>query len=241
MKKLLRKLFSSSSKEQAAQGPVYVQHSSFHPSQMLPNAANSPVAVQENADHGIRRQLVQVLLRDALRRHGIPAEWIELQMLAVTSSSRGAGMYLRLVLKHWDERLLCYLVPFENKFFADIKCFEPKASEWLHGISWQFMLDDACPYKTMPEKEFWTFDPGKTLALGPIASSAAMAAGAVETALKPQQDKQMDVMEDIERLFAIRDQELGLDSSSDDPASDFPPTDFQKTETQPSSGRTPFF
>lgn len=240
MKKLFRMLMGRSSQEPARQRPAQVQQTDFQHSQVAAKGAGNHVTIQDDSENGIRRQLVQVLLRDALRRHGIPASWIELQMLVVASSSKGAGMYVRLVLKHWDERLMCYLVPFQNKVLADITRFEPKASEWLHGISWQLELNDLCPYKTMPEKDFWTTDSASTRSLGPIAAIPAVASAA-ELAAKANADKakaekEVDVMADIERLFAIRDQELGLDALSDAPA-----TDFQQTETYAPSGRPPLF
>jgi hypothetical protein len=115
----------------------------------------NPATIEDGSDNALRRQLVQVLLRDVTRRHGIPPALIECQMLVVSSRSRGQGMYVRLVLKQWDERLLHYAFAFQNALMADIVRFEPKASEWLHGVSWQFEFDGSCPYAELPDKSFW--------------------------------------------------------------------------------------
>ncbi len=114
--------------------------------------------IQDESKNGIRRQLVQVLLRDALRRHGIPAAWVELQMQVSTSNSKGPGMHVRLILTHWDERVLRYAIPFQKSLQADIIRFEPLATEWLHGIFWQLDTAQDYPYGGMPDRAFWGVD-----------------------------------------------------------------------------------
>ena len=111
---------------------------------------DSPVTIEDGSENATRRQLVQVLLRDVLRKSGIPPDWIECQMLLVASRTRGQGMYVRLVVRHWDERLMNYLVAFQQTLMNDIRRFEPNAEEWLHGISWQLDVGEQCPYPTLP-------------------------------------------------------------------------------------------
>ena len=118
-------------------------------------ATDSPVTTQDGSDNAMRRQLVLVLLRDVLRRHGIAPHWIELQMLVVNRASHGSDVHVRLVLKHWDARLLNYAQAFQNELLTDIRRFEPKASEWLQGISWQLEMSESCPYTTLPDRAFW--------------------------------------------------------------------------------------
>ncbi|UUZ64147.1 hypothetical protein LP417_02475 [Polaromonas sp. P1-6] len=122
---------------------------------MLPANHDNPATIEDGSDNAMRRQLVQVLMRDVLRKHGIPSQWIECQMLVVSSRSRGPGLYARLVIKHWDERLMTYAFAFQRELLTDIARFEPKASVWLHGISWQLEMDDTYPYTTLPDKAFW--------------------------------------------------------------------------------------
>ena len=148
MRKLISKLFGFRS-------PSPTDHSSrpdFAVSRMM---EESPVTIEDGSDNALRRQLVHVLLRDVLRRHGIPAPLVECQMLVVSSRSRGPGMYVRLVLKQWDERLVRYAFAFQKALKADILRFEPQANEWLHGVSWQFEFGESCPYAELPDKSFW--------------------------------------------------------------------------------------
>lgn len=108
----------------------------------------------------VRQQLVQVLVRDTARRAGIPAQWLDCQMLLTASRSQGAGMYVRLIMKHWDLRLLTYAAAFQKALLADIMRFEPRANEWLLGISWQLDGGDSCPHKDLPDPAIWAQAPG---------------------------------------------------------------------------------
>jgi hypothetical protein len=165
---------------------------------------NNPATIQEGSENAIRRQLVQVLLRDVIRRHGIPPQWIELQMLVVSSSSRGAGMYVRLVIKQWDQGLMNYALALQNELLADIARFEPQASVWLHGISWQLEMADGCPYTVVPDKEFW-LKPAKQAAPVVPAAKEPPVAHALETTPTTEAN---DALEDLNRLFFIRDQDM---------------------------------
>ena len=171
----------------------------------LPSRDN-PLTIEEGSDNAIRRQLVQMLVRDALRLYGIPTGWIECQMLLVNSQSRGAGMYVRLVVRHWDDRLMTYAYAFQTALLADIARFEPHAPDWLHGISWQLEVGHDCPHVTMPEKSTWAQP-------APVTVSA-------EIQVREDDDQRQD----LERLFKIRDQELGLVTGG------HPPVGYEKTQ-----------
>lgn len=148
-----------------------------------PHAEDPPPTIADGSPNALRRQLVQVLVRDILRRHGIPAHWLECQMLLVSSRSRGEGMYVRLVVKHWDPRLLTYAVAFQNALQLDITRFEPRASQWLFGISWQLEVGGTCPYPELPDRSMWT---------EPVKKTAAASERKV----------------DLERMFAGRDADM---------------------------------
>jgi hypothetical protein len=241
MKKLINSLFGGSRRGAAAKS-------------MSSSSRDNPLTIEDGSDNATRRQLVQVLLRDALRKYGIPPRWIDCQMLLVNSRSRGPGMYVRLVVREWDDRLMDYAFAFQNALMVEITRFEPLAAQWLHGISWQLDLADTCPYRTMPDKSYWADPVAKPAARPapsravPLASSqpliqpvfpsgaaAAVAAAApLLASLSPAQASQLpqegplapaaieapaahapagvdsDAMKDLERLFRIRDQELGI-------------------------------
>ena len=174
---------------------------------------DNPVSLQEGSENGMRRQLVQMLLRKLTHSNGIPAHWVECQMLLASSRSRGQGMYVRLVLKHFDIRFMAYAFAFQQTLRKDIERFEPKSTEWLHGLSWQFDMADSCPHDALPDRTFW-----QAAAPSPSLSSS-LPLPLQAAAPSPVASKKSDALsfpaptvdertEDIERLFAIRDQEL---------------------------------
>ncbi len=164
----------------------------------------NPLTIADGSDNATRRQLVQLLMRDALRKSGIPSEWLECQMLLVDSRSRGQGMYIRLIIKHWDERLLRYAFAFQQTLMTDIRRFEPNAQVWLHGISWQLDVEGQCPYAALPEPSFWR-EQVQAPAIPEVLDQPAPAAASDE--------EERNRARDLERLFAIRDKELERDGS----------------------------
>lgn len=169
-----------------------------------------PHSIEDNSDNGTRRQLVQVVLRDFLRTHGVPPGWVECQMLVVNSRSKGQGMYVRLVMRHWNLQLLTHMVAFQKGLLAAISDFEPEAPNWLHGLSWEFDPAVSCPHPDMPDPSVW---------LGGPAGQPADATGIMS---EPEDDMLKD-LQDLQRMFAARDAtaQLGSDSA---------PLDFQSTQ-----------
>ena len=112
----------------------------------------SPMS-QENSS---RRELLRLVLRDTLNRTGIPTSWIGADLLAATSRGREPGIHVRLLLKHWDPRLMLHGIAFEQAYKKRVITLDPLAERWLLGISWQFSLEDdgACP--PMPHPGIWT-------------------------------------------------------------------------------------
>ncbi|MEP6790481.1 MAG: hypothetical protein ABI907_03865 [Ramlibacter sp.] len=137
-----------------------------------------------------RRELLRVVLRDTLIKHGIPTAWVGAEMVQAMGRSREPGMHMRLLVRHWDPRLLNYGVAFEKSFAARVMVFDPTAATWLAGISWQFALldEDVCP--PLPEPGTWN---------APLAAAAAAAEIAVVDAARP------DARAELDRLFAETD------------------------------------
>lgn len=171
MKNLIASLFGGPAKAAASTRP-------------LVSNRDNPLTIEDGSDNATRRQLVQVLLRDALRKYGIPPRWIDCQMMVVSSRSRGPGMYVRLVVRQWDDRLLNYAHAFQTALMVEITRFEPQASLWLHGISWQLEVADTCPYGTMPDKGFWA-EPARPLPAAPQRSHIVAPVGAATAAAMP--------------------------------------------------------
>ena len=173
---------------------------------------DNPPTITDGSENATRRQLVQVVLRDLLRRHGIPAEWMDCQMLLVSSQSRGAGMFVRLIVKHWDDRLMHYAVAFQNELRDHITRFDPRCAAWLHGISWELDVGDSCPNATLPDKTFWQEPVRLRSASGAIPTlntpPVGVAPPAAPRARRPVNVPEAEARQDLDKLFAIRDKAL---------------------------------
>jgi hypothetical protein len=111
-------------------------------------AANSPQSV--------RKELVRVSARDTLLHSGIPAHWVRADPLTTAAPGREPGVHVRLVVQHWDPRLMIHAVALQQNLEKRIQAMDPLAGQWLMGLSWQFALkdDSACP--PLPHPGSWT-------------------------------------------------------------------------------------
>jgi hypothetical protein len=208
--------------------------------------ATSPPSRTAASDSLTRRELLRVVLRNTLNRHGIPAHWIGAEMLLATSRGREPGIHWRLVIKHWDPRILTHMVALQNALIVRVLAFDPLAAGWLMGISWQFSLPDESQCPPMPHPGWWTAEQrhgepdsvdseidggsGDVIA-GPVRIGAG--AGPVS-----QDDPDADVKSDLERLFAVRDAEIELNRQASGPTDATQPM-YLKTEPQPLEHDTP--
>jgi hypothetical protein len=177
-----------------------------------------------------RRELVQVVLRDSMRRHGIPSAWIDCRILSVVTRSNRAGMHVQFIVRDGIDRLLSYVPAFQTSFMEEIARFDPRVDDWLFSVSWQFLHFNAKVASLMPDPAVWASTtagvplqpqaPFSTTAPAPVQPVAAtpaptpaptprptrapvQAAPAPVPTAAPAADE--DVMEDLQALYAIRD------------------------------------
>lgn len=104
-----------------------------------PKSANEP-----------RRELVKMVLRECLRRHGIPAEWIDCRTLSVKSRENKSGLHVQFLVRQADQQLLPYVHAFQESFMGQIGRIDPGAKEWLFSVSWQFFGKATRGFSAMP-------------------------------------------------------------------------------------------
>ena len=180
-----------------------------------------------------RRELVQVVLRDSMRRHGIPSAWIDCRILSVVTRSNRTGMHVQFIVRDGTDRLLSYVPAFQTSFMEEIARFDPRVDDWLFSVSWQFMHFDAKVASLMPDPALWagttagaplqaqSITATAPVPLPPVAATPAptaaptpaptpaptrapvQAAPAAAAAAAPADDD--EVMEDLQALYAIRD------------------------------------
>jgi hypothetical protein len=140
-----------------------------------------------------RRELVQVVLRDSMRRHGIPSAWIDCRILSVVTRRQKTGMHVQLIVRDGVDRLLTYVPAFQTSFMNEIARFDPRVDEWLLSLSWQFHNPNAEVPSTMPAPDTWSASaaaaPGDALAAvngAALGAKPATAASAARQGLAPE-------------------------------------------------------
>lgn len=176
LRKFLRDKPAPSDKAAPVSATTDFQHS-------LPDGAGSSTAGVGSRD-APRRELVRVVLRDTMRRHGIPSDWIECRVLSVVSRSAASGVHVTFIVRGGQDRLLSYVPAFQSSFWEVIRQFDPRARDWLFSLSWQF--DGMTANRAMPDPTSWT-----------RAFADAGPAGPDE-----------ELQQDLQALFAIRDAAL---------------------------------
>jgi hypothetical protein len=155
-----------------------------------------------------RRELLRVVLRDTLNRHGIPSAWFDAEVLVSTSRTGERGIHWRLVVKNPDPRLLTYAVALQNALIKRLMTFDPLASGWLTGVSWQYALPDEATCPAMPPAASWREPPRTSSSAAPMRSEIPGPSDAVassEPAADPTRKEATDARADLEDLFAVRD------------------------------------
>jgi len=166
-------------------------------SQPLPPATSIGIG---GSTSGVRRELLRVVLRDTLSRHGIPVHWVDCEMLTTTRRDGEAGMHMRLLLRHWEPRLLQYAMALQQNVQQDLMQFDPMAQQWLRGISWQFELPDATLCPRLPDPSTWREAPPITEA---VPAKRTPAKALLATAVEPT--VVLNTIADLNLLFERND------------------------------------
>jgi hypothetical protein len=114
----------------------------------------------------MQRELVRVVLKDTLRRSGVPLEWLtcEVVTLAHGSDNETGQLQIQLTLMQWHELFLRYAPALEHKLLLGLDRFEPSVDHSKYVISWRFAPDCGCPFTVMPPPLVWSHDPAPAAA-----------------------------------------------------------------------------
>lgn len=187
-----------------ARRPVPAASTQFAASQSTQStqSASSP--------HQVRKDILKLVMRELLMRNGIPNSWLAADLLRTTNSSRAQGIHVRFLMRHFEPRLMQHGPALEQEFTQRLLLLDPLAAKWLMGFSWQFTLEDASKCPPLPNAGTWT-----ALAAAPAAPPAGaesaetpdpsgdVIAGPVFIPRPPE-----DVRSDLERLLALRDEDM---------------------------------
>lgn len=117
--------------------------------------ASKPSRRQPSTRAALHRELVSVALRDTLIRHGIPTGWVSVDTQSAIGARGEPHCHVRLLLRHWDPRLMEHAVAFQKSFASRISLLDANQHAWLRGISWQFAMPDEETRQQMPPPATW--------------------------------------------------------------------------------------
>lgn len=115
-----------------------------------PNSVSGHSVPSHTATH---RELVRVVLRDTLRLHGMPIDWIGCEMSA--HPSRKGSLLIQMVVHHWHPDLMSYAPVLQKQFMLGLQRFDPTSDHGGHLVVWKFAADCGCPHVQMPTSDFW--------------------------------------------------------------------------------------
>jgi hypothetical protein len=182
-----------------------------------------------------KRELVQIVLRDTMRKHGVPSDWVECRMLSSVSRTGRHGLHVNFVVKQAHDKLLAYVFAFQDSFERELTRFEPRARDWLLSIGWEFQGFNAAD---MPDPKTWAAS-GPASLQAPLLDSdwkpqvSGFGPDALEDTEPPKSDD--DVQRDLKALFAIRDAAIA-DTASARPRRP-EQGDFQPTQPSRDNGK----
>jgi len=158
----------------------FLRHIFGAPAPKSTSAARQPTGLGVTAT---RAQLVRMAHRDTLRRHGIPEQWLAIELSSSRDSRGSLGVHSRIVVRNGDASLVVHLPQILKLFRERLLKLDQSSSQWHHGASLRFELPEAHFFQPMPPVGFWR-DP---------AEAAAPAA--------PKQES-VDAKEWLDRMFA---------------------------------------
>jgi hypothetical protein len=104
---------------------------------------------------GIQVELIRMVLRETLRFHGIPLEWIKSEVLRVPDKDGKEITQVQLVVCHWNEQLMRYSAVLEKKFQARLAQYESGQHVSRLGVVWRYHSRCNCPLSDMPDENSW--------------------------------------------------------------------------------------
>lgn len=154
---------------------------------------------------GSRRDIVHVVLRETMRQHGIPSDWIECRTLSMVRADRSSGTYVTLIVRGGQDRLLPYVPAFQASLRQALARFDPHLDDWLRSLAWEFegaAAADPAPLDSRPAP-IARGDLQRGLEVRELGDpAAAMPPGSTPAASAD------DLEADLRALFAIRDAAL---------------------------------
>jgi hypothetical protein len=103
----------------------------------------------------IQVELIRMVLRETLRFHGIPLDWIKSEVLRVPGKDGKEITQIQLVICHWNEQLMRYGAVLEKKLQSRLAQYESGQQASRFGVVWRYHSRCNCPLIDMPDENTW--------------------------------------------------------------------------------------
>lgn len=103
----------------------------------------------------IKRELIQVVLKQTLRLHAIPFGWLACEVISIPRSPLEEELHIQLVMLKWNERLLQYAPALQQQLLLGLDRFDPSVDHSGYIFSWRFAPECGNPFTHMPEPKSW--------------------------------------------------------------------------------------
>ena len=105
--------------------------------------------------HDLRLELVRTVLKDTVRHHGLPADWLRAELTVPTGASANGPLHIRIIMTKWNGTLLKYTMALERLILTGMDRYDPAVDHSGYTVSWQFAKNCVCPFPTLPPPETW--------------------------------------------------------------------------------------
>jgi hypothetical protein len=144
---LMKKLFRGDGGKESTGSSQFAESQSAQTSLDKTKSRNAP-----------RRELVKVVLRECMRRHGIPTDWMDVRTLSVLTKAHQSGMHVQFLVRKGDHQLLQWVHAFQESFWEQIQRTDPTTREWLFSVGWEFYGKSVQGFEMMPDPKSWKND-----------------------------------------------------------------------------------
>jgi hypothetical protein len=110
--------------------------------------------VPTDEDIRLRKQLLDVTLRNTLRKNGVPADWIGGEAAIFKLPTGEVKIELQLAVLCDEPRFLTYLSSLQADFLRRLLVIEPGAEDWFCGFTWR-LLNEPIFEAALPAAGFW--------------------------------------------------------------------------------------
>ena len=106
----------------------------------------------------VQRELVRVVLKDTLRKKGIPAGWIGCEVTGISHRNMDDELFVHLIVMQGNEALLLHAPALQQDLMQGLDRFEPNVDHSNDVVSWLFSPDCGFKRATLPPPTFWALD-----------------------------------------------------------------------------------